>query len=286
MRFQPLDKSSRYASNTNYQTSFIEDRELDWDAFTVKGTSQELEKQYLRLTSAPDPSTVRPETILKKSFQMLKDKWIKSPDYLYTCEQLKSVRQDLTVQRIKNEFTVEVYEYHARLALENNDLGEFNQCQSQLKALYLENISGNKMEFLAYRLLYFVHQNNFSDITAFLAELSQDEAADSAVLHALQVREAIALSNYHKLFKLYQTVPNKGIYLMNLFIPTQRISALQVITKAYKPTNVPISWIQSELVCTDDDEDSFVKFLQEHGAITCKDDTELLLDTKQTVNIT
>jgi SAC3 family protein LENG8/THP3 len=32
--------------------------DIDWDALTVKGTCQEIEKQYLRLTSAPDPSTV------------------------------------------------------------------------------------------------------------------------------------------------------------------------------------------------------------------------------------
>lgn len=32
--------------------------DIDWDALTVKGTCQEIEKRYLRLTSAPDPATV------------------------------------------------------------------------------------------------------------------------------------------------------------------------------------------------------------------------------------
>lgn len=32
--------------------------DIDWDSLTVKGTCQEIEKRYLRLTSAPDPSTV------------------------------------------------------------------------------------------------------------------------------------------------------------------------------------------------------------------------------------
>lgn len=32
--------------------------DIDWDALTVRGTCQEIEKRYLRLTSAPDPATV------------------------------------------------------------------------------------------------------------------------------------------------------------------------------------------------------------------------------------
>lgn len=36
--------------------------DIDWDSLTVKGTCQEIEKRYLRLTSAPDPSTVTTST--------------------------------------------------------------------------------------------------------------------------------------------------------------------------------------------------------------------------------
>lgn len=32
--------------------------DIDWDALVVKGTCQEIEKRYLRLTAAPDASTV------------------------------------------------------------------------------------------------------------------------------------------------------------------------------------------------------------------------------------
>ena len=42
-----------------------DEAELD---FTVRGTCENLEKKYLRLTSAPDPATVRPERVLVRSF--------------------------------------------------------------------------------------------------------------------------------------------------------------------------------------------------------------------------
>lgn len=44
-------------SNGDGASLAVED--IDWDALTIKGTCQEIEKRYLRLTSAPDPATVR-----------------------------------------------------------------------------------------------------------------------------------------------------------------------------------------------------------------------------------
>lgn len=68
---------------------------------------------------APDPSTVRPKPVLERALARLRERWRdKEVEYLYMCSQLKAIRQDLTVQHIKDEFTVEVYEFHGRVALE------------------------------------------------------------------------------------------------------------------------------------------------------------------------
>lgn len=131
------------------------------------GTSTKLEKPYLRLTSQSKPEDVRPLRILKLAFARLQEQYLADDvhSYPYVNEQLKSIRQDLTVQEVRrNSFGLEVYETHARIALEHGDLNEFNQCQTVIKSLVQDDggeISSSLLrqsvvsedEFAAYRLL-------------------------------------------------------------------------------------------------------------------------------------
>ena len=75
----------------------------------LQGTCTTVEKSYFRLTSAPDPGEVRPEPVLQEALRMLVTKWAeKKADYKYIDDQFRSLRQDLTVQRIQNDFCVKV----------------------------------------------------------------------------------------------------------------------------------------------------------------------------------
>ncbi|KAF8080317.1 hypothetical protein N665_0957s0017 [Sinapis alba] len=263
--------------------------DMDWDALTVKGTCQEIEKRYLRLTSAPDPSTVRPEDVLEKALLMVQD----SPkNYLYKCDQLKSIRQDLTVQRIHNHLTAKVYETHARFALEAGDLTEYNQCLSQLKILYAEGIEGCTLEFAAYSLLYItLHSNNNRELLSSMSRLSKEAKKDEAVRHALSVRAAVTSGNYVMFFRLYKTAPNMNSCLMDLYVEKMRYKAVTFVSRSCRPT-IPVSYLAQVLGFAGtssegtgekeiDGMEECSEWLKAHGASLIADSNgDMLLDTK------
>ena len=281
----------RWSSFTPYNQHQINqgggDIELD---FTVQGTCTEIEKKYLRLTSAPDPRSVRPEPILKRAIDWIASR-VKTFDpeqvqanYIFLWEQLKSVRQDLTVQRIRNKFTVEVYEMHARVCLEYNDQAELKQCQAQLDVLYEEGLGTEegRREFRAYSILYNVGKRANNNVNDMLAALSEEDRQDVFVSHALSVRSAAALGNYVALFKLYMSAPGHSQYAMNTFIEQERFSALLSIRRAYAPT-FPVHVAARQLGFGQASECAL--WMEDHGAVLVKHDGDgdgasVLMDCK------
>ncbi|ORZ00778.1 SAC3/GANP/Nin1/mts3/eIF-3 p25 family-domain-containing protein [Syncephalastrum racemosum] len=250
----------------------------------VVGTCQDLEKPYFRLTSEPDPAAVRPLPVLEKTYDLLKEKWFQQENYTYICEQFKSLRQDLTVQHIQNAFTVKVYETHARIALEKGDLGEYNQCQTNLKHLYEKGIKGNRKEFIGYRLLYYIFSQDQKEMRYLLEELTTSIKKNKCVQHALRVRSALAIGNYHAFFQLYLTAPMMSGYLMDQFVDRVRMDALKTLCKAFS-TGLSCSFICEELGFESMDDLSI--FLRNHRIkhLAKKDAQGFRLDTKQALPI-
>ena len=217
----------------------------------VVGTCEVLEKHYLRLTQAPDPASVRPERVLVQSLAHVLGRWQRDHDYEYACDQLKSIRQDLTVQHLHDAFAVSVYEAHARVALEADDIGEYNQCQAQLTDLYRAHSSANRAEFTAYRLLYAVVVDTppAELLCAVLDPHTPAEhelAAAPCVRHALDVVAAYHSRRWRRFFRLGRATPNLGSHILAQAHLTVRWRALRSALLAFRPT-VPLAYLVSVL---------------------------------------
>lgn len=233
--FDPMNELEDY-SNLNAIGS--KSQAYDKDKHIV-GTCQTLEKSYLRLTSEPNPALVRPIKVLRKAFTKLMERNKKKEvTYTYLCDQFKAIRQDMRVQMIETKFTVGVYETHARLALENGDLGEYNQCQSRLLILYErpDLKSTNYGEFMSFLILYYMMTEDNAAIMALRLKLIEE---DPLTFRKPMVQKSFKLSNartsndYHRFMRICSSIKSLGKHLINVFLEKEILKALNIMCRAY-----------------------------------------------------
>merc|ERR1719223_483102 len=291
MRFQSEMKKEMQKRQMPLQLTlgggFEAPKTFDPSKAKIIGTNTQTFKPYLRLTCAPEPWEVRTGAQLKKSFKAVLAKWKDENKYKWTCEQLKSIRQDLTVQCIRDEFMVEVYETHARIAIEAQDHAEFNQCQSQLAMLYKDGKkSNNKAEFAAYSIIYCLYTKNMTDMTKRLSQLTEDMANEQIISDALKLRSHLCLGNYLAFFRIYKRSSPHMKMLVGKFIERERRKAICTIVKGFRPS-FPVSDIAEQLAF--DDEKEALQFLTENkltikdGDVDCKESVDVVPSIRATI---
>mmetsp|Transcript_11264 Transcript_11264/g.16458 ORF Transcript_11264/g.16458 Transcript_11264/m.16458 type:complete len:439 (-) Transcript_11264:2193-3509(-) len=239
----------------------------------IVGTCQSLEKQYLRLTDFPKPEEVRPEPVLRRALAHIKHRYNMDEDFDYANEQLKSVRQDVTVQGIRKDFVLDLYETHARILLENGDLNEFNQCQTMIATLTgvggmaasgeEEDVSGEDVfasfedddddklltqceesddEFSGYGILYALVVRSGAALTLAIKRGRRKFREEhhpqsmSTSKHALAVVKAVQQHDYRTFFRLYSSAPHMSAYLMDFLVKRVRLAAYHRVISSYRPT--------------------------------------------------
>ena len=236
------------------------------------------------------------------------EKYIKDEEYAYVCDQLKSIRQDLTVQHINNKFTAHVYETHGRIALESGDLSEYNQCSSRLQEMKKRGIKISDAEFDCYRILYCLFQNNKLELIGVLRDLAIDNPTclrrtrtesmaeevsyrifKSDVSFALDVMQAVQTKNAEKFFTLYKGAPDLSGYLLDFFVHSMRVAGKDNLLRSY--VSLSLRDFKNKLGFGDDKQGhrECMRFLKEHQVVVRKGaesntDTDMVM-CKESLNL-
>lgn len=165
-------------------------------------------------------------------------------------------------------------------------------------------VSGRVLEFSAYRLMYYLYNEDVGGLSHLLAELTPEMLESPEISHALQVVTAVTTENYHRFFLLYQRTPNMGQYILDHLFERIRFSALKTIAKSFvlaplvsepipvsslflllcilcrfRPEKLPISYLVQELKF--DNDGGCVEFIEAHEGVLDSNKTEF--NTKESV---
>ncbi|CAK80105.1 unnamed protein product (macronuclear) [Paramecium tetraurelia] len=186
-------------------------------------SNQSLHKPYLRLTQQIDFEKIRPLNILQEALKLFKKQYKSGEiDYQYFNDQLRSIRQDINVQNIENEFTIKTYEANALASIDSLDLYTFEQCQMKLLELYLMPIKAKrKSEFLCYIILYHALKDNKDQLINIFNTQSIDTEND-LIYFALNMCSYLSTKNYYKVFRCFYYASNKMSKMIQPFLPQLR----------------------------------------------------------------
>jgi len=260
----------------NADADFGADFDLD-SVLAVQGVSTDLEKSYFRLNAPPKPEEVRPQPVLEQAIQHVLQQCEAGKPYIWGSDQMKAIRQDCVVQGITNDFTVQMYEAHARLALRHADISEFNQCLTQLLHLYAAGHAGCDCEFAAYRVLYSMYAESDTAISRSLQDLTAEQKASPEVVHACKVQAANSIGNYAAFIQLYATAPNLNSSIMDRCLHRVRNEALRAMARAFRPA-LPLEYVQHTLGISA--QQDAIMLIRHCGGVVQESEGGVIFDTK------
>lgn len=262
----------------------------------IVGHCRTLEKSYFRLKASPEPAQVRPPDVIEQALGRLQN-MDPQPSWHYINDQLKAMRQDLTVQHHRSNLTVRVHEVHARRALDVGAWQEYAQCQDALRRLYAEGCKGHEEEFVAYRILWATatwekavstamgvsrasRDDVLSDLRLASRWRSQNNGVPPAMIaHALSARDAANECNLPRFVVLTRNAPNLSARLLELALEPLRMRCVDAIVRAVRQT---LSMDEARMLLGFDSADSCEQWLRARGA---RFDENSNLDCKASINV-
>ncbi|XP_029469298.1 SAC3 domain-containing protein 1 [Rhinatrema bivittatum] len=248
-------------------------------------------KEYSRPAAGknvPQPTDLRPPAVLLKTVRYLMEEVVPRTDaswrelYTFVSDRLRSVRQDMIVQRVHGEDCVTLLEPTLAFLLcagycvsqEASKLhhfdstlhaGHMRECFSWLLQCYKAGIPGREAEFQALFLLYDLGSPEAICHSLLLPPCIR---GSSEVQAAMAVNWAYLEGNYVRFFRLLRGLSFLQSVAVHRHVATFRSNALRVLSHGYscRDCRFPLELLTRLLAM--DNEEQTTKLCQDHGLTT------------------
>ena len=269
-------------------------------------TSAELAvKRFARTVDDPHPSEFRTRGALARTMEHLRGLLDREDVrfglvHKFLWDRYRSVRQDLYIQGITDEFAIGIFEEIVRfhvmceheLCGEDQSITDMEGFNSHLNMEQMNKalISLNDMyeraaergepcptepEFRAYHLLSLMAQHGKfkGDQQAFLSTLQSlrlDVREDERVQWVLKLRNAYYFGNFARFFRLVGEAPYLMACLAHVYFPFMRATCFRVMSETCaRQQNLEASWLVRTLLL--DDAQEALAVAKEHGFLSSLD---------------
>ena len=269
-------------------------------------TSAELAvKRFARTVDDPHPSEFRTRGALARTMEHLRGLLDREDVrfglvHKFLWDRYRSVRQDLYIQGITDEFAIGIFEEIVRfhvmceheLCGEDQSITDMEGFNSHLNMEQMNKalISLNDMyeraaergepcptepEFRAYHLLSLMAQHGKfkGDQQAFLSTLQSlrlDVREDERVQWVLKLRNAYYFGNFARFFRLVGEAPYLLACLAHVYFPFMRATCFRVMSETCaRQQNLEASWLVRTLLL--DDAQEALAVAKEHGFLSSLD---------------
>lgn len=215
-------------------------------------------KEYSRCAAGKETSLseLRPEGVLVKTMNYLIEEIVDRTDHSWTAvyhfvfDRIRAIRQDLVIQRIANESTVEILEkavrFHifAHYKLYGSSLewydpfindSHLQECLKRLLVLYDCSVaSQNRAEFEAY---YLLHNLGSHEAIERILKLPESIKAQHCLKSSLRLSLMFLLGNFVSIFRITKKLPFLACCLIQKHSLSIRSNAIAVLNTAFSNPN-------------------------------------------------
>ena len=274
-----VDLTDQPFSKEDFKKKFNQESE-------VKDNKHYLEKSYLRLTEIVDSKDVRDIQEIKKAFKFVKKEIdAGKKDHEWAVDQLRTIRQELTVHNIMNHFSLGVYLVSFKYSLLTKNTQQIRETMGQffiyINSGLLDNVDNinndnESINIISYWIVMAVQDNRSHDLLRLLQIISNQSLYSKQTKQALLFRNWFSIGNYFQVLKFLKDNQDgvfKAIY--DLFEDQIKFKFLQSICKGFGP-KIKQTVINKYLLF--DCLQELKKFLLKHGCVLSGNNEEYLMN--------